>query len=103
MTIIFFLYVVIDTARAGTEIVKSSNMAELQAMKGGSDDNILPGGITAEVDRNLRAKLVKQEEGWMLDVHREDIPLRSLPRESTSSVSDSIEDSSIESGPRAQN
>lgn len=72
-TVVFLVYVMLDTARTGVEIVKSSNIAELLAIgkRKGDLESLLPGGIAAELDGNLKGRLLKEEGLWNLDVCRQ--------------------------------
>lgn len=84
LTYIFLIVVVVHTARLDVEIVKSSNIAELFAMRGatGVDENngnSAPAashtpqwmGFQPKVDGKLNGRLRKDgENGWNLDLLR---------------------------------
>ncbi|KAG9250707.1 uncharacterized protein F5Z01DRAFT_693670 [Emericellopsis atlantica] len=81
LTAAFLGYVMVDAARTGVTIVKSSNMAELVALGKGKDvigldaDNargLFDGGTTQKVDKSLQASLVYTGSGWNLRVHQKD-------------------------------
>lgn len=62
---------IVDTAETGVEVVKSSNIADLMAIR--TEKNGLgANGIAAKVERNLRGRLVREGGSWNLDVCLED-------------------------------
>lgn len=70
LTMMFFAFVVFDTAQVGVEIVKSSNIAELMAInqRRESLDDHLPRGIAGEVVGSFKGRLVRGGGGWNLNV-----------------------------------
>lgn len=87
-TAVFFLYEVVDTARSGVVIVKSSNMAELRITKTaamstydtGYDRGPMAGGISPKVDGDLWGKLVREGDSWHLEIQRQDLPAEKMSR-----------------------
>lgn len=80
LTTVFFVYVVVDTARVGVGVVKSSNMAELMVTKqpgtntedGPDGKDFGAGGFVSKVDGDLRGRLVRDGAGWHLEVQRQE-------------------------------
>lgn len=74
LTIVFLLFVVIHTARLDVEIVKSSNIAELLALKRpcgeieGVESREPWEGLTAEVEKELTARLTREGNIWTLNI-----------------------------------
>lgn len=81
LTFVFLLIVVVHTARLDVEIVKSSNIAELFAMRGSETaDNGTPVsmhpprwmGFKPRLDSTMSGRLRKDgDHGWNLDLLRE--------------------------------
>ena len=74
---IFLVAVMVRTWKLGVDVVKTSNMAELFAMRlqnaelaclkqaeNGEDEMLL--GINAKVKKELHAELTKEDERWVL-------------------------------------
>lgn len=79
LTLLFVVAVMIQTARLGMDVVKSSNTAELFAFQGmhengaGSNlaqetDGLKYRGIKTELSPTLSGQLVQGEHGWKLKI-----------------------------------
>lgn len=82
LSTLFLLAVVIGTTRLGVDAVKSTNTAELFALRPGCPGECRErvagfsqggwaaaySGIGTEVGRDLKARLVSNHEGWTLEV-----------------------------------
>lgn len=83
LTIVFLLSVVIHTARLDVDVVKSSNLAELFAIGGGSKSqaegagygfNASTTGLNATVDDGVVGQLQRNHGRWNLAIERRHHP-----------------------------
>lgn len=74
----FTIYVIFETARLKVKVVKGSNIAELKAVRrlnrtsNDELEDLLVGGIAAEIDACLVGRLVENDGHWTLEVDRGD-------------------------------
>lgn len=80
LAIIFLLAIMINTARMNVSIVKSSNLAELFAIRGrtehitGDKGSMELDSIQPTLSNGLVGKLKREEDGrWNLELQRKDI------------------------------
>lgn len=74
LTIVFLIAVIIYTARLHIDVIKSSNIAELLAIRKSADDldadgaDVLGGGIRRDIGDEFLARLQKDGPAWHLEI-----------------------------------
>lgn len=78
LSVFFLVSIVWHTTSLGVDVVKSSNMSELFALRHGTSYSQLPSeamGIRPLVDPSIVAKLEKLDGTWSLEVSRQPVSL----------------------------
>jgi|SRR5688572_225217 hypothetical protein len=76
LSVVFFICIACHTARLGVDVVKSSNLSELFALRHNAAYSQLPSeaaGLRPLVDPSIVARLEKSEDTWALEVSRQPV------------------------------
>lgn len=82
VSVIFLIWVAIDTYLLGVPVLKSSNLGELFALQRPGYSPIAQGektGFGHGIEKGIQGRLVREQDSWHLDVQQQD-PLSAEPK-----------------------